>query len=96
MDAKSSLDILQNSNPLFVQSHTYNVLIHDCRSLLQLFDETLLQHVHREENFCADNLAKARASSLEPFVFLLNPPSFVLSQLLANSCGVTYPRLCND
>jgi hypothetical protein len=66
------------------------VLINNCRSLIQSFEEAHLQHVHREENFCADHLAKAGNNSMKHFMLYCNPSSFVLSQLLTDSWGVLY------
>jgi hypothetical protein len=51
--------------------------------------------VQREGNFCADVLAKAGNSSMEPFVLYSNPPTFVVSELLADSWGVMVPKFCN-
>jgi hypothetical protein len=57
------------------------------------FEEAHLQHVHRERNFSADLLSKARNFSSDVISEFVSPPPFVVSQLLADSRGVLYPRL---
>lgn len=93
LDAKAVLDLVQTTNLTSLSHHPYGTLISDCRSLIQEFEETSLQHTYREGNATADLLAKAGASLLCPFVVFDRPPLFIVSQILADSQGVKYPRL---
>uniref|UniRef100_A0A2N9G7T7 RNase H type-1 domain-containing protein n=1 Tax=Fagus sylvatica TaxID=28930 RepID=A0A2N9G7T7_FAGSY len=67
----------------------------DAKSLIQLFKVALIQHTHCEGNYCADLLAKAGNSSSTPFSVFDVPPTFVVSQYLADALGVYYTRYCN-
>uniref|UniRef100_A0A2N9IHI9 Reverse transcriptase domain-containing protein n=1 Tax=Fagus sylvatica TaxID=28930 RepID=A0A2N9IHI9_FAGSY len=93
LDAKAILDLVQTANLTSLSYHPYGALISDCRSLIQAFEETRLQHTYREGNATADLLAKAGASLFCPFVVFDHPPLFIVSQILADSQGVQYPRL---
>ena len=87
------LDLVQPANLTSLSHHPYGALIIDCRSLIQEFEETSLQHTFREGNATADLLAKAGTSLLCPFVVFDHPLPFIVSQILADSWGVKYPRL---
>jgi hypothetical protein len=52
-------------------------------------------HLHSEENFCAKLLAKEGNKASKSFLLFLNPPPFVVSQLLSNVWGVSYSHVCN-
>jgi hypothetical protein len=95
VDAKAVVDIILSENNLILETHPYSALIHDCRYMIQSFEEAILHHIHREGNFCADLLSKARCISDPVFSEFISPPSFVVSQLLADIWGVSYPVLCN-
>ena len=92
VDAKAVVDIILSDNNLALDSHPYSALIHDCRYMIQFFEEAILHHIHREGNFCVDLLSKARSTSDHVFSEFISPPSFVVSQLLADVWGVSYPR----
>ncbi len=70
IDAKSVVDLLKPVNDGITYSHPYNALINDCKSLIQTFEETRLQHAYRESNFCADLLANEGIKLLVFFLFL--------------------------
>ena len=92
VDAKAVVDIILTNNIQILDTHPYSALIHDCRYMIQSFEEAILQHIHREGNFCADLLSKARCISEPIFFEFTSPPSFVVSQLLVDIWGVSYPR----
>ena len=54
----------------------------DCRTLLKKFHSTIVQHIFREANQCADALAKFRATLSSDFVNFINPPP-VMEDFLA-------------
>ena len=60
VDAKAVVDIILTDNIQILDTHPYSALIHDCRYMIQSFEEAILQHIHREGNFSADLLSKAR------------------------------------
>ena len=92
-DAKFVVELLKPVSPDIFGSHPYSALINDCRFLIQSFDETTIQHAHSKSNFCADLLAKEVHNLVESFSVFSFPPHFVVSQLLANIWGVSYPRM---
>ena len=96
VDAIAVVDLINAKHAETMQCHPYSVLLDDCREMIQCFEEAQLHHVVREGNHCADLLAKAGNTSILSFMFFRTPPSFVVSQLLVDYCGVTYPRLCNN
>ena len=57
-------------------------LLGDCRTLLKKFHGTIVQHIFREANQCADALAKFGATLSSDFVNFVNPPP-VVEDLLA-------------
>jgi ribonuclease HI len=91
VDAKAVVDIILTDNTLILDSHPYSALIHDCRYMIQSFEEASLHHIHREGNFCADILSQARCITDPVFTEFISPPPFVVSQLLADIWGVSYP-----
>ncbi len=75
---------------------SHSGLISDYKYLILSFEEAYLQHVHYEGNFSADVLAKARNTSLDVYSKFVSPATFVISQLLADIWGTSYPPvLCN-
>ena len=61
--------------------------------MIQNFEEVVLQHTYREGNSTADLLAKAGMDILPSFSLFDSPPSFVLSQYMADIWGIQYPRM---
>ena len=70
-------------------------LIYDCRNLLTLEWEVHVQHVYREENGCADALAKwgTRQRTLE--TVYKHCPSFVDVPYIRDLTALGETRLCN-
>ncbi len=93
IDAKVVVDLISVENVATQDTHPYSALIFDCRCLMHSFEEAHLRHVHRECNFSTDLLSKARNFSSNVFSEFVSPPHFVVSQLLADIWGVSYPRL---
>uniref|UniRef100_A0A2N9HWM1 Reverse transcriptase domain-containing protein n=1 Tax=Fagus sylvatica TaxID=28930 RepID=A0A2N9HWM1_FAGSY len=95
LDAKAMIDLLKPVSRTPFVTHPYSALIDDCRCLLQTFERVVIQHAHRESNFCTDLLAKEGNNLLDScaIVIYASPPSFVVSHLLADSLGASYPRL---
>ena len=92
-DAKSVMDLLKTEDLGNNAFHPYSALINDCRYLILSFEEAFVQHAHLESNFCADILAKEGHNLLTPFFLYIFPPAFVVSQLLVDIWGVSYPRM---
>ena len=57
-------------------------LLFDCRNLLQNFTNTVVRHVFREANQCADILDKIGLHLSSSFVIFVDPP-LVVEDLLA-------------
>jgi ribonuclease HI len=93
MDAKVVIDMLSAVCISNLSNHPYSALIFDCRSMIQNFEEIVLQHTYREGNSTADLLAKAGTDILPSFSLFDSPPSFVLSQYMADIWGIQYPRM---
>jgi hypothetical protein len=92
-EIKSVVELLKLVASDIFGSHPYSALINYCRFLIQSFDEVTIQLAHRESNFCTDLLAKEGHNLAEPFSVFSFPPHFVVSQLLADIWGVSYPRM---
>ena len=93
LDAKAVLDLIQPANLTSCSHHPYGALISDCRSLIQKLEDFRIQHIFREGNATADILAKAGTKLSCPFVLFNYPPTFVINQVVADSWGVSYPRI---
>ncbi len=93
IDAKSVVDLLKSESLGNTDSNPYSVLINDYRYLILSFKAASLHHTHRESNFCADLLAKEGNKLLDSFSIYVFPPHFVVSQLLVDIWGISYPRL---
>ena len=85
VDVTVVVDLINANHAETMQSHPYSVLLDDCRTMIQHFEEAQLQHVVREGNHCADLLAKARNTSLLSFMYFRTPSSFVVRALLSDS-----------
>ena len=59
-------------------------LLGDCRTLLKKFHSTIVQHIYREANQCADALAKFGNTLSSDFFNFVNPPP-VMEDLLASN-----------
>ena len=95
VDALAIVNLISFENIERNSTHPYNAIIINCRSLLRHFEEARVKHVHRKANHCADLLAKEGFNTPIGLFVHPHPPSCILYQLLADSWGVVYPRLCN-
>ena len=84
IDVKSVVDFIQSIDSISLDSHPYSILIIDCKYLILSFEKAHLCHVHRECNFSADLLSKARNNSLDVYLEFVAPHSFIVSQLLVD------------
>ena len=91
VDVKAVVDIILTDNTLILDSHPYSALIQDCKYMIQSFEEASLHHIHREGNFCADILSKARCITDPVFIEFILPPPFVVSQLFGGYLGRFIP-----
>ena len=76
-------------------THPFSAIIIDYKSLPLLFVEVHVMHILRKGNHCTDLFAKEGHRSHFDFVIHPHPPACIMYQLMANSCGIVYPRLCN-
>lgn len=72
--------------------HVEVVLLHHILSLMHRDWNTRVTHVLREENACADFLAKAGASQECALLYLQDPPPRIEALLLADSMGFVTVR----
>ena len=95
MDALVVMNLISSENIERNSTHPYSAIIINCRSLLCHFEEDRVKHLHREANHCVDLLAKESFNAPMGLFVHPHPPSCILYQLLADSWGVVYLRLCN-
>ena len=93
IDAKSVVDLLKSESLGNTDSNPYSALINDYRYLILSFKAASLHHAHWENNFCTDLLAKEGNKLLDSFSIYVFPSYFVVSQLLVDILGISYPRL---
>ena len=79
LDAEMVVLLLKNPSTINL---VMEPLLSDCRNLLQLFDNPVVQHVYREANQCADALATLGLNLHVPFMDFVHPPP-VVETLLA-------------
>ena len=79
LDAEMVVLLLKNPSTVNL---VMEPLLSDCRNLLQLFDNPVMQHVYREANQCADALATLGLNLHVPFMDFVHPPP-VVETLLA-------------
>ena len=70
-------------------------LLGDCRTLLKKFHNTIVQHIFKEANQCADVLAKFGAILSLDFVNFVNPPPMVEDLLAFDKIELFCNRLIN-
>ena len=58
-----------------------------------LLDEE--RRIRKNLSYCADLLAKEGSKALNSYVELFSPPSIIVSQLMEDIWGVSFPRACN-
>ena len=68
-------------------------LLSECRNLFQTFPSSLMAHVFREENGCADRLARMGVELVVTnFLFLFEPSDVVGEILASDKAGIIF---CN-
>lgn len=90
MDASQAITLIFTNN---YSTHSLSSIISDCWQLLEGCQVSNINHAKREANQWTDLLAK-KAFELCNFnyVSLVEPPLFMLQQLVDDSVGVKYPR----
>ena len=74
LDAEMVVLLLKNPSTINL---VMEPLLSDCRHLLQLFDNFVVQHVYREANQCSDALATLGLNLHVPFMDFVHPPPVV-------------------
>ena len=76
-----------------LQSHAYAPIVNVIRNLIEeLVGNVIFRHVYREENTCADGLAKYSHSLPIAFVFFESLPPCISLEFLADLVGQVSPR----
>lgn len=94
VDAKAVVTLLNSHGSSLASSHQCSTLIIDCRSSSSFFNKSHIHHIFCEGNHCKDLFINQRSSINNSFILYLHPPSSILYQLLVDTWGVSYPRLC--
>ena len=69
------------------------LLLSECRNVIQTFPNSSVAHVFREANGCADRLARMGAELVvTDFLFLFEPPDVVDEMLASDKAGIVF---CN-
>lgn len=87
-DSLHSVSLI-NGPPL--NFHTYATLIHDIKDLIILIGSSIF-HTLREENHCADFLAKMGAATDVVLTFHASAPEEMLPLIREDACGTFFPR----
>ena len=90
MDAEMVILLLKNSS---IINLVIKPLLFDCRSLMQMFDNPVVQHAYREANQCTDALTNLSLNSEVPFIDFVNPPSVVENLLTFDKIEFFYTRM---
>lgn len=87
LDAKLIVELLkkEGGNP-----NGNDVIVDDCREGLKKIPLAKIQHCYKEENKCADALARRRALLSQDFVVFLEPPIDVSLLISLDSTGTLY------
>lgn len=85
IDVQVVVNIFTSHSSLIDVSHLRSILITDCKSILQHFEEAHISHIHREENL---------ALTFGKFVLHCHSHSFTLYHILSDIEGIVYPKLC--
>lgn len=87
-DSLHSVSLI-NGPPL--NFHTYATLIHDIKDLIILIGSSIF-YTLREENHCADFLAKMGAATDVVLTFHTSAPEEMLPLIREDACGTFFPR----
>jgi ribonuclease HI len=90
LDAEMVVLLLKNPSTVNL---VMEPLLSDCRHLLQLFDNPVVQHVYREANQCADALAALGLNLHVSFMDFVHPPSVVETLLAFDKVELFCTRL---
>ncbi|KAE8734165.1 hypothetical protein F3Y22_tig00000778pilonHSYRG00265 [Hibiscus syriacus] len=88
VDAKLALNLINNCHSSL---HPLGSLIEDIRSFKARNWILMFQHIHREDNFCANILSKLGCSLEDDRVIFSSSPTEVSRMLEADSRGVSFP-----
>lgn len=77
-DAKILVDALQGRRGKSI----FDTIVEDCRELMKHFQEVLVVFVNRYANMSAHMLAQAAYSKSGPREWLVNPPDFIICNLI--------------
>ncbi|KAL0007450.1 hypothetical protein SO802_008952 [Lithocarpus litseifolius] len=91
VDAKVVVEAL--TNPSYSNT-IVSGLFDDCRQILSCFNQVRIQHIFREANMCADQLARLGSLQASEFVLFSCPPLDIKDTFEADSLGVYSNRLC--
>ncbi|OMO88470.1 reverse transcriptase [Corchorus capsularis] len=92
VDALNVITLINNAD---ISVHPLGNIIYDCRMLMQRFPCLNLSHCFREGNMVADALANnGRVQQMSFSVFDVIP-YFVFDLLMADTAGISLPRLVN-
>lgn len=71
-------------------------VLDDCRQLASRFQQIQFNHCYRQENWCADMLARIGAEQESDFILFSSPPVDLFKALEDDCNGVYFNRLCTD
>lgn len=85
IDSKQTSDLLLHQNTIH---HPLDTLVSNCRYLLSSFSDYKIKKISRQQNFCADALAKeGRSKNLELTIYD-EPPQFILHLYHLDKAGI--------
>ncbi|RYQ90026.1 hypothetical protein Ahy_B09g096342 [Arachis hypogaea] len=88
-DSRRAVELVQKSQ---VEKHSQSALIRSIKELLVGLECVVVRHIYREANFCANTLTKARQEQEAGVYCFELPPTMLAQYLLADRCGVKFPR----
>ncbi|KAL0006038.1 hypothetical protein SO802_013599 [Lithocarpus litseifolius] len=91
LDAKAVVEAL--TNPSYSNT-IVSGLFDDCRQILSSFNQVRIQHIFREANMCADQLARLGSLQASEFVLFSCPPLDIKDAFEADSLGLYSNRRC--
>ena len=88
VDSTNVVNLLKRDD---FDNHPLRTLIQDCKFIMDKFKLTIM-HTLREDNMCADAMAKIGVNQLEKLEVFHHVPSVVKGLLEADAMGISYPR----
>ena len=92
LDAKLVVDLLQKEDR---NQNGLDAILGGCKAGLKDIPMVKIQHCYKEENKCADALARSGALLPQDFVVFLEPPANVALLLSLDVAGVAFDRIVN-